>query len=65
MCGKFQIPFGSARKTLFECIRLLPNDLGPVAVGLSDDFVVKQQTKESGDVRPVIYLLVYRNLFNN
>ena len=50
LCHRFQLPLAASRRTLFECVRNLPTDLGPAAVGLSKQFVKQLDVQESAQV---------------
>ena len=47
---KHQLPLAGSRRIFAECVRNLPTDLGPAAVGLSKEFVKQLHVRESADV---------------
>ena len=50
LCQKHQLPLAGSRRIFAECVRNLPTDLGPAAVGLSKEFVKQLHVRESADV---------------
>lgn len=56
MCGKVTIPFSTSRRTQLEVVKSLPTDLGPEAIGLSQELVKKKMAEESLDVSLLVQL---------